>query len=70
MCMNLKAVLKKVFYQCWFNILVDWFLGEMREHHHLDEGMRWRIVGRLEAGQSHAQVARELNITPSVISNL
>ena len=32
--------------------------------------MRWRIVGRLEAGQSQAQVAREMDITPSVISNL
>ncbi|GIY66256.1 hypothetical protein CDAR_549521 [Caerostris darwini] len=44
--------------------------GEMSEHHRLDEGMRWRIVGRLEAGRSQAQVARELDITPSVISNL
>ena len=47
-----------------------WFLGEMSEHHRLDEGMRWRIVGRLVAGQSQAQFARELNITPSVIFNL
>lgn len=47
-----------------------WFLGEMSEHHRLDDGMRWRIVGRIEAGQSQAQVARELDITPSVISNL
>ena len=43
------------------------FLGEMSEHPRLDEGMRWRIADRLEAGQSQAQVARKLNITPSVI---
>ena len=33
------------------NLIVScWFLGEMNDHHHLDEGMRWRIVGRFEAG--------------------
>ncbi|KFM71243.1 hypothetical protein X975_24107, partial [Stegodyphus mimosarum] len=42
----------------------------MSTHHHLDEGMRWRIVGKLEAGQYQAQVARELDVTLSVISNL
>ena len=42
----------------------------MSEHHPLDEGMRWRIVGRLEVGQSQALVARELDLIPSVISNL
>ncbi len=42
----------------------------MSEHHRLEEGMRWRIVGRLEAGQSQVQVARELSVTPSVVSNL
>ncbi|XP_054709011.1 nephrin-like [Uloborus diversus] len=44
--------------------------GGMSEHHRLGEGMRWRIVGRLEAEQSRAQVARELGVTPSVVSNL
>ena len=35
------------------NLVVScWFLGEMSEHHRLDEGMRWRIVSRFEAGQS------------------
>ena len=42
----------------------------MSAHHRVDEGMRWRIAGRLEAGQSQAQVAKELDVTPSVISNL
>ena len=55
----------------WNNLVVScWFLDEMSEHHHLDESMRRRIVGRLDAGQSQAQVARELDITPSAISNL
>ena len=54
------------------NILVIscWFLGEMSDHHRADEGMRWRIVGRLEAGQSQTQVAKELKVMQSVISNL
>lgn len=42
----------------------------MSSHKRLDDGMRWRIVGRLEAGQSQLQVATEFNITPSVVSNL
>ncbi len=42
----------------------------MSEHHRLEKDMRWRIVGRLETGQSQAQVARELSVTPSVVSNL
>jgi transposase-like protein len=42
----------------------------MSEHHCLEKGTRWRIVGRLEAGQSQAQVAREFSATPSVVSSL
>ncbi len=42
----------------------------MSEHRRLEEGMRWKIVGGIEAGQSQAQVARELKVTPSVVSNL
>lgn len=44
--------------------------GKMSSHERMDDGMRWRIVGRLEAGQSQAQVATELNVTPSVVCNL
>ncbi|GBO25667.1 Transposable element Tcb2 transposase [Araneus ventricosus] len=36
----------------------------------LDDGMRWRIVGRLESGQSQIQICREFNLTPSVMCNL
>ncbi|GBN21748.1 hypothetical protein AVEN_258184-1 [Araneus ventricosus] len=42
----------------------------MSNHQHLDDGMRWRIVGRLEAGQSQVQICREFNLTPSVVCNL
>lgn len=42
----------------------------MSHHQRLDDGMRWRIVGRLEAGQSQVQICREFNLTPSVVCNL
>ncbi|GBM14259.1 hypothetical protein AVEN_167339-1 [Araneus ventricosus] len=42
----------------------------MSNHLRLDDGMRWRIVGRLEAGQSQVQICREFNLTPSVVRNL
>ncbi|GFU55430.1 HTH_Tnp_Tc3_2 domain-containing protein [Trichonephila clavipes] len=32
-------------------------------HQRLDDGMRWRIVGRLEAGQCQVQICREFNLT-------
>ncbi|GBN68370.1 hypothetical protein AVEN_223918-1 [Araneus ventricosus] len=32
--------------------------------------MRWRIVGRLEAGQSQVQISRKFNLTLSVVCNL
>ncbi|GBM97617.1 hypothetical protein AVEN_165875-1 [Araneus ventricosus] len=42
----------------------------MSNHQRLDDGMRWRIVGRLEAGQSQVQISIEFNLTPSVVCNL
>ncbi|GBM45040.1 Transposable element Tc1 transposase [Araneus ventricosus] len=42
----------------------------MSNHQRLDDGMRWRIMGRLEAGQSQVQICREFNLTPSVVCNL
>ncbi|GBN43219.1 Transposable element Tcb2 transposase [Araneus ventricosus] len=42
----------------------------MSNYQRLDHGMRWRIVGRLEAGQSQVQICREFNLTPSVVCNL
>ncbi|GBM11017.1 Transposable element Tcb2 transposase [Araneus ventricosus] len=42
----------------------------MSNHQRLDDGMRWQIGGRLEAGQSQVQICREFNLTPSVVCNL
>ncbi|GBN53459.1 hypothetical protein AVEN_38563-1 [Araneus ventricosus] len=42
----------------------------MSNQQHLDDGMRWRILGRLEVGQSEVQICREFNLTPSVVCNL
>ncbi|GBL95208.1 hypothetical protein AVEN_253535-1 [Araneus ventricosus] len=42
----------------------------MSNHQRLDDGMRWRIVGRLEAGQSQVRICREFNLTPSITCNL
>ncbi|GBL92896.1 hypothetical protein AVEN_54558-1 [Araneus ventricosus] len=42
----------------------------MSNHQRLDNGMRWRIVRRLEAGQSQVQICREFNLTSSVVCNL
>ncbi|GBM59725.1 hypothetical protein AVEN_40648-1 [Araneus ventricosus] len=42
----------------------------MSNHQRLDDGLRWRIVGRLEASQSQVQICREFNLTPSVVCNL
>ncbi|GBO41202.1 hypothetical protein AVEN_104559-1 [Araneus ventricosus] len=32
--------------------------------------MRWRIVGRLEGGQSQVQICREFNLMPSAVCDL
>ncbi|GFX70190.1 transposable element Tcb2 transposase [Trichonephila clavipes] len=42
----------------------------MSNHHSLAHGMRWRIVGRLEAGLCQVRIYRELNLTPSVMRDL
>jgi transposase len=42
----------------------------MERRNHLDDGQRWRAIGRMEAGQSHSEVARFMNVSESVISRL
>ncbi|GFY14225.1 transposable element Tcb2 transposase [Trichonephila clavipes] len=42
----------------------------MSNHHRLDDGMRWRVVGRLEARQCQVQICGEFSLTPSVVCNL
>ncbi|KFM71479.1 Transposable element Tcb2 transposase, partial [Stegodyphus mimosarum] len=41
----------------------------MSNHQCLDDGIRWRIVGRIGAGQSQVQICREFNLAPSVMYN-
>ena len=43
---------------------------KMNSHEHTDDGIRWRIVGRLETGQSQLHVATKLDVTPSVVCNV
>jgi transposase len=42
----------------------------MANRQHLDDVTRGRIIGRLEAGQTQLQVARDMGVTQSVISRL
>ncbi|GFU87203.1 HTH_Tnp_Tc3_2 domain-containing protein [Trichonephila clavipes] len=42
----------------------------MSNYQRLDDGMRWRIVGRLEAVQCQVQISRELSLTLSTVCNL
>ena len=42
----------------------------MTFRHHLRAELRWRAIGRLEAGQSQIEVTRWLNVSPSVIHRL
>ncbi|CAL1282694.1 unnamed protein product [Larinioides sclopetarius] len=35
-----------------------------------NDGMRWRIVGSLEAGQSQVQICKDFNLMASVVCNL
>jgi transposase len=43
---------------------------DMSSRNHLTEEFRWRAIGRLEAGQSQAEVARWLNVSRSVVPRL
>lgn len=42
----------------------------MASRHRLDDATRWRIVGRLEAGQSQATCCRDLGVPRNVVSTL
>ncbi|KFM74780.1 hypothetical protein X975_11898, partial [Stegodyphus mimosarum] len=42
----------------------------MTSRHHLPVELRWRDIGRLEAGQSQTEVDRWLNVNPSVVHRL
>ena len=42
----------------------------MTFRHHLPAELRWKAIGRLEAGQSQTDVVRWLNVSPSVVYRL
>ncbi|GFX13049.1 transposable element Tcb2 transposase [Trichonephila clavipes] len=42
----------------------------MSSRHHIDDFMRGRIIGKIEEGRKMTDVAREFDITPSVVSRL
>ncbi|GFU64185.1 DDE_3 domain-containing protein [Trichonephila clavipes] len=42
----------------------------MSNHQRLDDEIRWRILGRLEASQCQVQICRELNLMPGILCNL
>ncbi|KFM65635.1 hypothetical protein X975_01002, partial [Stegodyphus mimosarum] len=42
----------------------------MTSRHHLPAELRWKAIGRVEAGQSQTEVAGWLNVSPSVVHRL
>ena len=42
----------------------------MAQRSRLEDSLRWRTIGRMEAGQSQADVARWLNVNRSVVSRM
>lgn len=42
----------------------------MAQRSRLEDSLRWRAIGRMEAGQSQADVARWLNVNRSVVSRM
>ncbi|GFV10834.1 uncharacterized protein TNCV_4706031 [Trichonephila clavipes] len=57
---------------CYFEAIASIQIAtvKMSNHQRLDDGMKWRIVGRLEAGQYQVQICRDFTLTPSVVCNL
>ncbi|GFW26735.1 DDE_3 domain-containing protein [Trichonephila clavipes] len=42
----------------------------MANRHHLEDSTRWKMVGRLESGISHATCCRDLEVPRNVVSTL
>ncbi|GFS96823.1 hypothetical protein TNCV_4754821 [Trichonephila clavipes] len=45
-------------------------MSTMSQRSHLTDSEAWRIVGRLEGGQTQAQVAKAIGVSQSVISRI
>ncbi|GFY18260.1 HTH_Tnp_Tc3_2 domain-containing protein [Trichonephila clavipes] len=45
-------------------------MSTMSQRSHLTESEAWRVVGRLEGGQTQAEVAQAIGVSQSVISRI
>ncbi|GFV08790.1 HTH_Tnp_Tc3_2 domain-containing protein [Trichonephila clavipes] len=45
-------------------------MSTMSQRSHLTDSEAWRVVGRLEGGQTQAEVAQSIGVTQSVISRI
>ncbi|GFT33588.1 hypothetical protein TNCV_4381721 [Trichonephila clavipes] len=45
-------------------------MSTMSQRSHLTDSEDWRVVGRLEGGQTHAEVAQAIGVSQSVISRI
>ncbi|GFW66382.1 hypothetical protein TNCV_3433441 [Trichonephila clavipes] len=45
-------------------------MSTMSQRSHLIDSEAWRVVGRLEGGQTHAEVAQAIGVSQSVISRI
>ncbi|GFV03653.1 hypothetical protein TNCV_1876011 [Trichonephila clavipes] len=45
-------------------------MSTMSQRSHLTDSEAWRVVGRLEGGQTQAEVAKAIEVSQSVISRI
>ncbi|GFV10600.1 hypothetical protein TNCV_2122511 [Trichonephila clavipes] len=45
-------------------------MSTMSQRSHLTDSEAWRVVGRLEGGQTQADVEQAIGVSPSVISRI
>ncbi|KFM59770.1 hypothetical protein X975_01104, partial [Stegodyphus mimosarum] len=48
----------------------DQYLVVMTQKHYLSKCQKWRIIGRIERGQTQMEVAQDLNTPQSVMSRI
>ncbi|UYV83102.1 hypothetical protein LAZ67_22002217 [Cordylochernes scorpioides] len=66
-CYKADAVLA-LYYDYHFEIKITYFNYEFTKN--LADDLKWRAVGRMEAGQSQVEVAKWLNVNKSVVSKI
>ncbi|GFV97567.1 hypothetical protein TNCV_2040751 [Trichonephila clavipes] len=45
-------------------------MGRMSQRSHVTDSEAWRVVGRLEGGQTQAEIAQAIGVSQSVISRI